>query len=50
MKSHNNFYFYLFLTAIIFISGCAPDYIYRNDYHECISTLENTCVEHNTNL
>jgi len=50
MKPQNKFYFYLFLSAIIFISGCAPDHIYRNVYNECISTLDNTCVEHSIQI
>ncbi|MCK5120524.1 MAG: esterase [Methylococcales bacterium] len=46
MKFYKHFYFYLFLPVFMFLTGCAPDHIYRSNYDSCIFTTDESCEVH----
>ncbi len=50
MKTNQKTYFFLLLPVFIFLSGCAPDYIYRSDYSQCITTSDRACENHSIQL
>ncbi len=50
MKPNQKIYFSLLFPVFIFLSGCAPDYIYRSNYNNCIASSSEACETHSIQL